>query len=94
MKPLLVPDELLTKVDEILPKQPWPTGIHIAVAKELNISIDIVSGAIRKLIRIGKRYYQHAGIVYDKNHQIVCYDTERVTEEQLQEARSKKSPSN
>ena len=94
MKPLLVPDELLTKVDEKLPKQPWPTGIHIAVAKELNISIDIVSGAIRKLIRIGKRYYQHAGIVYDKNHQIVCYDTERVTEEQLQEACSKNNAPN
>ena len=94
MKPLLIPDVLLTKVDEKLPKQPWPTGIHIVVAKELNLSVDIVSSAIRKLIRIGKRYYQHAGIVYDKNHQIVCYDTERVTEEQLKEARSKNNVPN
>ena len=93
MKLLLIPDELLTKVDEILPEQPWPTGIHVVVAKELNISIDVVSCVIRKLIRLGKRYYQHAGIVYDKNRQIVCYDTERVTKEQLQKAQlNKKTP--
>ena len=93
MKLLLIPDELLTKVDEILPEQPWSTGIHVVVAKELNISIDVVSCVIRKLIRLGKRYYQHAGIVYDKNRQIVCYDTERVTKEQLQKAQlNKKTP--
>ena len=88
-KEINISDELLDVIDKHLPEQPWPVAIHCKVAEEMSLTKDIVSAAIRKLIRLGKRYYQHRGIVYDKNHQIVCYDTERVTEEQLQEARSK-----
>ena len=88
-KEINISDELLDVIDKHLPDQPWPIAIHCKVAEEMSLTKDIISAAIRKLIRLGKRYYQHHGIVYDKNHQIVCYDTERVTEEQLQEARSK-----
>lgn len=93
-KEINISDELLDDIDKHLPQQPWPVAIHCKVAEEMSLTKDIVSAAIRKLIRLGKRYYQHRGIVYDKNHQIVCYDTERVTEEQLQEARSKTNTPN
>lgn len=88
-KEIIISDELLDKIDKHLPKQPWPIAIHCEVAKELSLSKDIVRAAIRQLIRSGKRYYQHHGIVYDKNSQIVCYDMQRVTEEQLIEEQSK-----
>lgn len=93
-KEIYISDELLDDIDKHLPQQPWPIAIHCKVAEEMSLTKDIVRAAIRKLIRIGKRYYQHHGIVYDKNHQIVCYDTERVTEEQLQEACSKNNAPN
>lgn len=80
---ILVTDELLTLVDEKLPQQPWPIGVHFIVAKELNISVNIVSGAIRKLIRLGRRYNQKDGIVYDSNNNIITYDSQRVTAQQI-----------
>lgn len=83
-KEITISNKLLDEIDKHLPQQPWPVGIHCKVAEEMSLTKDIVSAAIRKLIRIGKRYYQHCGIVYDKNHQIICYDAERVTEGQLQ----------
>ena len=82
---ILIPDELLLKIDEMLPQQPWPIGIHIVVAKELNISVNIVSGAIRKLIRLGRRSYQKDGIVFDSNKNILFYDKQRVTQQQIEQ---------
>ena len=79
----LISDELLEKVDRKLPQQLWPTGVHIIVAKELNVKADIVSAAIRKLIRVGKRYYQKNGIVYDSDKNVVCYDELRVSRQQI-----------
>lgn len=80
-----ISDELLDEIDKYLPQQPWPVAIHSDVAKELSLSIDVVKAAIRKLIRLGRRYYQHQGVVYDKNHQIICVDKQRVSDEQLKD---------
>ena len=80
-----ISDELLDEIDKYLPQQPWPVAIHSDVAKELSLSIDVVKAAIRKLIRLGRRYYQHQGVVYDKNYQIICVDKQRVSDEQLKD---------
>ena len=88
-KEISISEELVDMVDQHLPQQPWPIAIHCKVAKELSLNKDVVRAAIRQLIRSGKRYYQYNGIVYDKNQQIVCYDTHRVTEKQLEEEQEK-----
>lgn len=87
IKDIVISDELLNEIDKHLPEQPWPKAIHLEIAKDLSISGSVVKAAIRKLIRLGRRYSQHSGIVYDKNNQIVCYDDKRVTKEQLRDAR-------
>lgn len=88
-KNIYIPDELLEKINDLLPKQPWPTSIHCEIATKLLLNKDIVRAAIRKLMRSGKRYYQHHGIVYDKDSQILCYDQTRYTKKQFEQIQSK-----
>lgn len=88
-KDAYISDELVSKIDQLLPDQPWPIAIHCKIAKELGLKKDVVQAAIRKLIRLGKRNYQHSGIVYDKNSTIIAYDPTRVTEEQLKQLKNK-----
>lgn len=88
-KEICISDELVSKIDLLLPNQPWPIAIHCKIAKELGLKKDVVKAAIRKLIRLGKRNYQHSGIVYDKNSIIIAYDPTRVTEEQLKQLKNK-----
>ncbi len=57
-------DELIDKIDALLPEQPWPTGQHKVIAQELGVSVHLVSKAITKLIEQGKYYPQVGGIVY------------------------------
>ena len=87
---ILVSDELLTLVDNSLPQQPWPIGVHFIVAKELDIPVHLVSGAIRKLISLGRRFNQKDGIVYDSNNNIVAYDNQRVTKQQIEQFKMEK----
>jgi len=58
-----VPESVLTKVAERLPKQPWPTGIHKQVAEELDLTSGEVSAAIQELIRRGQFHHQVDGVV-------------------------------
>lgn len=88
-KDAYISDELVSKIDQLLPDQPWPIAIHCKIAKELGLKKDVVQAAIRKLIRLGKRNHQHSGIVYDKNSTIIAYDPTRVTEEQLKQLKNK-----
>ena len=46
-----ISDELLSKIAECLPQQPWPTGIHKIVAEKLGISNGVVTNAINILIQ-------------------------------------------
>jgi hypothetical protein len=60
-----------------LPPQPWKPGIHIQVAKQLNVKASDVSAAIATLIARGKWLEQRDGIVYDKEGRVVATDEGR-----------------
>jgi hypothetical protein len=58
-----IPEDVLEKVENLLPAQPWPTGVHKEVAEQLNLPIKLVSSAIQELIISGKFFHQIDGIV-------------------------------
>lgn len=45
--------EIIEKITNLLPTQPWETGIHKIIAKKLNISSTVVRAVIKNLIRDG-----------------------------------------
>ena len=49
----ILDNNLLSKIEKILPNQPWDTGIHKKIAAELELSNKIVSIAIKQLIGKG-----------------------------------------
>ena len=63
--------ELLQKVTDKLPEQPWKPRIHIQIARELHLSPTIVSNAISYLIFTGQKNYQKYGYVFDNNDNII-----------------------
>jgi predicted RNA-binding Zn-ribbon protein involved in translation (DUF1610 family) len=46
-------DDVIQKVKEKLPQQPWPKGIHKSIAEDLNLHPTLVNRAINELIRRG-----------------------------------------
>ncbi|WP_418501394.1 hypothetical protein [Flagellimonas sp.] len=59
-------DDLIQKVDDLLPEQPWPTGTHKDIATKLGIPHYLVSKIITKLIEQGKYFPQVNGVIYEK----------------------------
>jgi hypothetical protein len=59
-----VTPELLIRVSNLLPAQPWPTGVHRMVAQTLGVSNAVATSAITELIRQGKYFPQINGSVY------------------------------
>jgi len=57
-------DEIVDLVKDSLPPQPWPQGVHKAVADKLGLPNQIVSEAILKLIRKGVFKPQIDGRLY------------------------------
>lgn len=53
MQTRILDEELLIKIKEKLPPQPWETGIHKKIAFELEVSNKLVSIAIQQLIAKG-----------------------------------------
>jgi hypothetical protein len=49
----ILDDEILTKIQNMLPAQPWETGIHKIVAAKLDVSNKLVTMAIKQLISKG-----------------------------------------
>lgn len=49
----LLDEDLILKIKNELPEQPWETGIHKIIAKKLNISNKISSSGIQQLIANG-----------------------------------------
>lgn len=65
--PLIVLDENLLKlIQNKLPNQPWPTGIHKEIANEINVSNHLVSIAIQQLISKGIFKHQIKGVIIDE----------------------------
>ena len=57
-------EEIIQKVREQLPEQPWPTGTHRKIAESLHLPANLVTKAVQKLIRRGECYIQIEGKVY------------------------------
>jgi AIPR protein len=53
------------QVDTLLPPQPWPQGIHLEVARKLDVVPKQVTIAIRQLIDSGRRREQIDGKLFD-----------------------------
>lgn len=66
-----ISEEIITQIDEKLPKQPWEPRIHVKIAEELGLSPTKVANAISFLIYTGKRNYQKYGYVFDKEDKII-----------------------
>lgn len=69
--------EFLEQVFMLLPKQPWPMGVHREVANKLNCDYKKVSSAIKVLIESHRCFVQKDGVVYDKSGQAIAVDETR-----------------
>ncbi len=72
IKELKLSDELLERVENNLPAQPWPVNIHERVAQELKLPNNTVSDAISYLIYSNKLHYQVYGFVFDENGKVIA----------------------
>lgn len=93
IKSLDLSDEIINRVFQELPPQPWPAKIHQKIADCLGLQDYIVSGAIAYLIYTGKVYAQVYGYVFDREDNIVLEGehygyTEKEARIKLQEQRS------
>ena len=79
-----VSDELVQKIDELLPPQPWKPGIHQIVLKQLGCTTDQYFSAVRLLIKKGIRNHQKDGVVYDSDGNVICFDPHRVDPDTLE----------
>ena len=71
------------QVNEILPQQPWPPGIHKLVISKLGCSTNEYSAAVDLLIEEGLRNHQRDGVVYDSDGNVICFDKDRVDPDSL-----------
>ena len=81
--PSLIEEDLVKRVNELLPDQPWKPGVHGKVAEKLGCGAGMCSRAIQLLIHRGVRYQQVDGVVYDTDGYVISVDRERVSEEQV-----------
>lgn len=58
-------EEIISKVKDLLPNQPWPKSIHKQVAKQLGLSNSIVQKAVEELIKRRIFKQQIGGSLYD-----------------------------
>ena len=58
-----ITEEFIQQVNNRLPTQPWPSGIHKKVANDLNVSAKQVTKAIRALILRGDVFDQQNGVL-------------------------------
>ncbi|MGF1760024.1 hypothetical protein L4D76_19220 [Photobacterium sagamiensis] len=61
---VIIKDDLILKVQEKLPPQPWPRNIHKTVAYDLGISNRTVQRVIKHLIEKGVFYEQKGGELF------------------------------
>ncbi len=61
----VVSEEVLKEIEKQLPKQPWPTGIHKEIAKNLGVTNQTVSSVIDMLISKGVFKNQVNGEIID-----------------------------
>lgn len=72
-----VADEIIDRVDAMLPPQPWKPGIHHEIAARLSLDPKDVSVAIGQLIISRRRNCQRDGVVYGIDGSIIAVDHDR-----------------
>ena len=78
-----VSPDFVEKVNQLLPNQPWKPGIKKIVMNQLNCSYEEFASAINVLIAEGKRLRQKKGVLYNKDNNIVGFDSDRVNPDSL-----------
>ena len=66
-----VQEDVIRRVKDALPPQPWPRGTSARIADELQISYLVVQQAIDVLIERCDVYAQRYGLLYDKEGNVV-----------------------
>lgn len=64
-------ENLLKKIQDALPSQPWPKGIHAKVASDVGVTANLVQEAARKLIQRGIFHPQVDGVLYYRKEESV-----------------------
>lgn len=72
-----VDDEILERVRDRLPKQPWPQGIQKQICEEFGFDKKVVHEAVKLLINSGVFMNQYTGVVVDSKGCIVAIDSAR-----------------
>lgn len=70
-------EELIEKIKDMLPAQPWKPGMHRVLCSELGVRPSCVYDAIDVLIERGLVYKQQDGVVYDENGRVIMVDPVR-----------------
>ncbi len=70
-------ESVLQKIQNALPKQPWPVGAHRMVAERLGVRAALVHAGIEELITRGIFNRQKDGVVYDGNGIAIAVDAQR-----------------
>lgn len=78
-----ISQEFLNRVNDILPEQPWKPGVEVEIIRSLGCTRDEYFSATNELIRLGIRYQQKDGVVYNKDGTVFCYDSDRVDPETM-----------
>ena len=68
---LLISEDIINKVNNSLPKQPWPKGIIAKTAETLHLERNIVCEAISILIDRSDVFAQKDGVLFDKDGNVV-----------------------
>ena len=72
-----MPDDVVRRIDALLPQQPWKPGIHHEIASKLGLEPKDVSAVIGQLIRSGRRHRQRDGVVYGSDGNVIAVDHDR-----------------
>lgn len=75
---LSISEDLIERVRELLPKQPWKPKAHEAVVSAIGCTNAKYFSVVKILIERGYFYQQIDGVLYDKDNNVVGFDEERV----------------
>ncbi|MGE0646263.1 MAG: AIPR family protein [Nitrospira sp.] len=75
--------DVIKRVKEVLPKQPWKPGMHKDIANTLQISTNQYFAAVEALIEEGVFCHQRDGVLYDRDGNVVGFDADRVDPETM-----------
>lgn len=73
----MLSESFLENLQNTLPPQPWPVGVHRTVAESMGVRDSLVHAAIKELIVRGRLNRQIDGIVYNPSGFAIAVDPQR-----------------